>query len=160
ALRFGGGCGRPLLFPAPIRAYDGLSVRRVPMRRTLTLLFAASLSASVLSAATLPELYQKAKEQFRLRSYAAALATIDQVRAECQKPENEQYRASLQPAIAFYRGASLAALGRTEEARPEFQVFLAFEPNASLDPSLYPEAVIATLEETRKAVQQKRQTPE
>src|SRR5262249_40949351 len=84
----------------------------------------------------------------------------DQVRAECQKPENEHYRASLQPAIAFYRGASLAALGRTEEARPEFEIFLAFEPNASLDPSLYPKAVIATLEETRNAVVQKRQAPE
>jgi len=130
------------------------------MRRMLTLLIAAALSAPVLSAATLPELYQKAKEQFRLRSYAAALATIDQVRAGCQKPENEPYRASLQPAIAFYRGASLAALGRTDEARPEFEVFLAFEPNASLDPSLYPKAVITTLEETRKTVRQKRQTPE
>jgi GWxTD domain-containing protein len=130
------------------------------MRRLLPVLFAASVSLSVLSAATLPELYQKTKEQFRLRDYSAALATIERVRSECQKPENEKYRASLQPAIAFYRGASLAALGRAEEARPEFEIFLAFEPNASLDPAIYPRTVIAALDETRKALQQKRQTPE
>ena len=130
------------------------------MRRPLSLIFALAISVSVLSASTLPELYQKVKQQFRLRSYAAALATVDQVRAECQKPENEQYRASLEPAIAFYRGAALAALGRSEEARPEFEVFLAFEPNASLDPAIYPKPVLAALDEARKRIQQKRETPE
>ena len=130
------------------------------MRRALSILFAASVSLSALSAATLPDLYQKVKQQFRLRSYASALATVEQLRAECQKPENEKYRESLQPAIAFYRGASLAALGRADEARPEFEIFLAYEPNASLDPAVYPKTVITALDETRKAVQQKRQTPE
>ncbi len=130
------------------------------MRRPLSFLLAALLSSSLLFAATLPELYQKVKEQFRMRSYAAALEGIDHIRAECQKPENEQYRTALQPVIAFYRGASLAALGRESEARSEFEVFLAFQPNASLDPAIYPKPVISALEETRKSLRQKHDTPE
>src|ERR1700675_4956475 len=84
-----------------------------------------------LAAAPLPQLFQKVKEQFRLAAYADAVGTLAQVETEVQKPENQGYRASLRPSLAFYRGACLAALGRDQEAREEFEVFLTLSPNAS-----------------------------
>jgi GWxTD domain-containing protein len=92
----------------------------------------------------------KAKEQFRLAAYANALVTLDRVQEESERPGNEPYRAQLQPGLAFYRGACLAAMGRTEEARPQFELFLTYQPKASLDPAAYPPKVIAALEEARR----------
>jgi len=113
------------------------------------------LLGSLLAAAPLPQLFQKVKEQFRLAAYADALATLSQVETEVEKPENQSHRASLRPSLAFYRGACLAALGRDQEAREEFEVFLALTPNASLDPGLYPKKVIAVLEETRRGLKRR-----
>lgn len=110
------------------------------------------LLGSSLAAATLPQLFQKVKEQFRLAAYADALGTLSQVETEVEKPENQSHRVSLRPSLAFYRGACLAALGRDQEAREEFEVFLALSPNASLDPGMYPKKVIAVLEETRRGL--------
>jgi GWxTD domain-containing protein len=107
------------------------------------------LSVSALPAAELPQLFNKAKEQFRLNAYAEALTTLAQLEIESQKPENQAYLASLRPPIAFYRGACLAALGRENEARENFEVFLAFSPNASLDPGRFPKKVVALFEQTR-----------
>lgn len=120
------------------------------MRRIARLSLFFFLISSLASAATLPQLFHKAKEQFRLNAYANALATLSEVERESEKPENEAYRASLRPGLAFYRGACLAALGRENEAREEFEIFLAFTPNPSLDPGLYPKKVIAILEDTRR----------
>jgi GWxTD domain-containing protein len=108
------------------------------------------LSTSAISAAELMQLFQKAKEQFRLSAYAQALTTLEQVEIESQKPENQGHFTSLRPALAFYRGACLAALGREQEARENFEIFLAFSPNASIDPGLYPKKVVALLEQTRR----------
>ncbi|HYX19917.1 MAG TPA: hypothetical protein VFA98_03635, partial [Thermoanaerobaculia bacterium] len=124
------------------------------MRRCVGLLFL--LAAASVSAATLPSLFYKAKEQFRLANYSASLETLDQLQAEADRPGNEAYRAQLAPALAFYRGACYAALNRTDEARASFETYLAYTPNPSLDPSLYPHRVIALLEETRKTSGQKK----
>lgn len=124
----------------------------------LSLLF-FSLSISSLPAAELPQLFQKAKEQFRLNAYAEALTTLAQVEIESQKPENQGYVASLSQALAFYRGACLAALGRDHEARENFEVFLAFSPNPSLDPGLYPKKVVALLEQTRRDLKRPQERP-
>ena len=118
-----------------------------------------SLSISALPAAELPQLFQKAKEQFRLNAYSEALTTLAQVEIESRKPENQGYLASLPPALAFYRGACLAVLGREHEARENFEVFLAFTPNPSLDPGLYPKKVVALLEQTRRDVKGPRERP-
>ena len=121
------------------------------MRRYLVpLLFLAAVSAS---AATLPSLFYKAKEQFRMANYAESLKTLDLLQKESESPGNEPARAQLAPGLAFYRGACLAALGRTDEARESFDVFLAYEPNPRLDPSVYPKKVIAAIEEARKDAQ-------
>lgn len=124
--------------------------------------FAASLAflaAASLAAATLPSLFYKAKEEFRLANYAASLQTLDRLQAEAERPGNEAYRAQLTPALAFYRGACFAALGRVDEARSSFETYLAYVPNPALDPSLYPHRVIALLDETKKSLQQKRSAP-
>jgi GWxTD domain-containing protein len=103
---------------------------------------------------------QKAKEQFRLTAYQDALTTLDQLDSESQKPGFEKDRAALGPVLAFYRGASFAALGRKDEARTQFEVFLAFQPNAVLDPAVYPKPVIAAIEEARQGLRRKESTPE
>lgn len=125
------------------------------MPHPVSLLAALAFTASVLYAADPPQLFNKAKEQFRLGSYAACLRTLDDLDSETQKLELEAHRAALLPALLFYRGASYAALGRKSEARSEFQLFLAYQPDASLDPGRYPKKVIAAFEETREALLQK-----
>ena len=112
----------------------------------LTLLLALSASA-----ATLPELFVKAKEQFKLGNYKEALASVETLDAESAKPGMEQERQKILPGLLFYKGASLAALGRADEAEAVFESFLSYQPNAKLDPALYPPKVIAALEAARKA---------
>ena len=118
------------------------------MRRYLASIF--FLAAVSVSAATLPSLFYKAKEQFRLANYAESLKTLDLLQKESDQPGNEAARAQLAPGLAFYRGACYAALGRADEARESFETFLAYEPNPTLDPSLYPKKVVAALEAARK----------
>lgn len=130
------------------------------MRRSIVLSLAVFLVGSVLLAVSPPELFQKAKDQFRLGGYADALATLAQVNAETDKPENERYRASLRPALAFYRGACLAALDRPAEAQEQLRIFLTFSPNATVDPSIYPKKVVAALEESRRGLKYTAEKPE
>ena len=116
------------------------------------LLWVLFLGSPVLaSAATLPELLQRAKEEFRGQKYAESLSTLDELDAQTRGPGSEKDRAALEPVLAFYRGASLAALGRNEEAKTQFQAFLRFQPNAALDPSMYPKKVVAVFEDARKS---------
>lgn len=129
------------------------------MRRIAHLSLFFFLTGSLASAASLPLLFHKAKEQFRLTAYADALKTLSEAELEGQKPENEAYLPSLRPGLAFYRGACLAALGREKEAREQFEVFLAFTPNPSLDPGLYPKKVIALLEDTRRNLKRPQDQP-
>ena len=106
-----------------------------------------------LATVSLPELFRKSKEQFQLGSYAEALKTLEMLDAESQKPGVERDRAALLPGLLFYRGCSLAALGRAEEARQVFEQFLVFSPNTQLDPSRYPRSVIAAFESARSPVE-------
>jgi GWxTD domain-containing protein len=108
------------------------------------------LVSSVL-AATLPELFQKAKAEFRYGAYAESLKTLESLESESTRPGHEAERASLRPGLSFYRGANLAALGRQEEARKAFEDFLSYQPNARPDPALYPRSVIAALESARES---------
>ena len=130
------------------------------MRRIsyLSFLLFFLLAGSLLPASSLPQLFQKAKDQFRLRAYAETLATLSKIETEGEQPENQAQRTALRPGVAFYRGACLAALGRDSEARAEFQVFLAFSPTVSLDPGMYPKKVIALLEETRRELKRPNET--
>ncbi len=119
--------------------------------RRLTLVAAVAAFVSFQpAAATLPELFQKAKEQFKLGNYKQALATVEALDAESGKPGNEAERQKMLPALLFYKGASLAALGRTEEGVEALGRFLELQPNARLDPSLYPPKVVAAMDAARR----------
>jgi GWxTD domain-containing protein len=118
------------------------------MRRYLaSLLF---LAAATASAATLPSLFYKAKEQFRMANYAESLKTLELLQQESDKPGNEAARSQLAAGLAFYRGACLASLGRPDEARESLEIFLSYDPNPTLDPSVYPKKVIAAVAAARK----------
>jgi hypothetical protein len=56
------------------------------MRRVTASVLTVFLLALSTSAATLPELFVKAKEQFKLGNYKEALATIETLDAESAKP--------------------------------------------------------------------------
>jgi hypothetical protein len=120
------------------------------MRRVTASVLTVFLLALSTSAATLPELFVKAKEQFKLGNYNDALASVATLDAESAKPGMEQERQKILPGLLFYKGASLAALGQADEAEAVFESFLAYQPNAKLDPALYPPKVIAALEAARK----------
>ena len=124
-------------------------------------MIAASLffTASLFAASNLPQLLQKAKDQFRLAAYTDALKTLDILEAESQKEGLEKERTALAPVLAFYRGACLASLDRPAEAQPQFQAFLAFQPNAVLDPAIYSKKVIAGLEGARRTLAANKELP-
>lgn len=119
------------------------------MRRALAAV--SLLLPLALAGATLPELFLKAKEQFKLGNYKEALAAVEALDAESAKSGLEAERKKLLPGLLFYKGASLAALGRSDEAGRAFESFLELQPAASLDPALYPPKVIAAFDAARKA---------
>jgi GWxTD domain-containing protein len=101
------------------------------------------LIAVSLPAQTLPELFQKAKAQVKGEAWQDALKTLAQLDAESAKPGNENARAQLVAPLSFYRAVCEANLGMAEEARADFGAFLALQPNASMDPSMYSKKAIA-----------------
>ncbi len=121
------------------------------MRRYLAVPSLLLFLAFSAAAATLPELFMKAKEQFKAGNYKEALSTVETLDAESAKPGLEAERRKILPGLLFYKGASLAALGRKDEAVEAFGAFLELQPNASLDPALYPPKVIAAFDAARKA---------
>lgn len=96
--------------------------------------------------------FMKAKQQIKSGAYADALKTIDGVEAELARPGNEEERKMAGPPLLFYRGVCDAALGRGDAARATFRTFLTGNPNASIDPSMYPKAVIAAFEDAKKSI--------
>ncbi len=105
---------------------------RRPVITIASLLFAASLSAQ-----SLPELFQKAKAQVKGESWSEALRTLERLEVESAKPGNETARPQLEAPMAFYRGVCEANLGMAEQAQADFEAFLALQPDASMDPSMY-----------------------
>ncbi len=99
----------------------------------------------------LNDLFQRGKSEFRAGSYAASLETFRRLDELSRAPGAERLRAQLAPALEFYRGANLAALGRKDEARAEFAKYLARVPNAHMDPAAYPKAVLEAFREAREA---------
>ena len=129
------------------------------MRRSLASLFVSLLVASSLIASTLPNILQNAKDQFRLGAYVQALETLDALEQESLKEGHEADRAKLTPVIAFYRGAANASLGRGREAREQFEIFLAFQPDVVLDPAVYSKKIVAAMEEARRSLRARGEEP-
>ncbi|MDQ5858603.1 MAG: GWxTD domain-containing protein [Acidobacteriota bacterium] len=129
------------------------------MRRSLASLLLSFLVASSLTASTLPQLLQKAKTQFRLGAYVQSLSTLDTLEQESLKEGHENDRAKLTPVLAFYRAASYASLGRGPQAREQFEIFLAFQPDVDLDPAVYSKKIVSALDETRRGLRARGQEP-
>ena len=117
-------------------------------RRGVT--FAVLLLAAAVSAESLPELFHKAKAQVKGESWQSALATLDKLDVESARPGNETARQQLEAPMAFYRGVCEANLGHAEKAQSDFETFLALQPRASMDPSMYSKKAIAAFEAARK----------
>ncbi len=133
------------------------------MRRLRLLLPAAFVFAilpmALLAAEDCLQLFLKAKEEFRFGKYDAALALLDRIEIASAEPGNEKYRTQLPSGLAFYRGASLAALGNSAEAKVQIEIYYAYEPNAVLDPGAYPPRVIDAFAEARKELKSSAQKP-
>ena len=113
------------------------------------LLFAAGALAA---AATLPDLFQKAKLRVAAGDFQGGLSALTELDAEAAKPENEPARSALRPAASFYKGVCLAALGKVEEARAEFFVYIAANPEKGIDRNAYPKKVVAVFDDARKSM--------
>jgi GWxTD domain-containing protein len=112
------------------------------MTRTKVVLILLFFCAS-LHAQSLTDLFQKTKAQVKAGQWQDALKTLDALDAEAGKPGNEALRRQLEAPVAFYRGVCDANLDRTDEARVQFQAFLAAQPNASIDPAVYSKKAVA-----------------
>ncbi|MGH9364624.1 MAG: GWxTD domain-containing protein [Thermoanaerobaculia bacterium] len=98
--------------------------------------------------ASMPDLFQQGKTAFKLANYKLSLETFEKLDV-LSLSASERDRAELEPVIAFYRGANLAALGEEDAAKKEFKKYLGFSPNARPDPSMYPRPVVVALEKAR-----------
>ncbi|MDQ6891929.1 MAG: GWxTD domain-containing protein [Acidobacteriota bacterium] len=103
-------------------------------------------------AATLPDLFQKAKLRVAAGDFQGGLAALDELEAEAARPENAPARAALRPAAAFYRGVCLSSIGRVDEARAEFSIFIAANPEKGIDRNVYPRRVVAVFDDARKGM--------
>ncbi len=121
------------------------------MRRTLAVVVLGALLASPLAAASLGELFQKAKGEVKYGSWTEALKTLDELDAASRGPGLEAQRVQLEPALAFYRGVCFANLDRLEDAKAQFESFLSVNPNASLDRGMYSKKAVAAFETAQKA---------
>src|SRR5262245_31196498 len=99
-------------------------------------LLGALLCATV-SAQTLPELFQKLKNEVNARSWNDASRTLAALQTEAVKPGNEESLKKLEGPIAFYRGVCEANLGQTREAVEDFVTFLKIQPHATIDSTAY-----------------------
>jgi len=120
--------------------------------RRFALFLAVSLVSGALLAQTVPELFQKGKEEVKTGSWQEALSTFATLDTEAAKPGNEGFRKQLVGPLAFYRGVCQANLGQPEEARDNFSVFLGEQPNASIDPAMYSKKAVAAFEQARQSV--------
>ncbi|MEP6767908.1 MAG: hypothetical protein ABJC61_04525 [Acidobacteriota bacterium] len=91
------------------------------MKKIILASLVASLFAGFLPAQSVVELFQRAKQQVKAASYADALATLDALDAETAKEGHENDRKMAEGPLAFLRGVCDAALGKSDEARAQFQ---------------------------------------
>ena len=120
------------------------------MKRSL-LTVIGILLASLSLAQSIPELFNKAKEEIKAGSWAEASKTMDALEAEANKPGNEGVKKQLEGPLAFYRGVAAANLGQSDEAVDFFGAFLGVQPNASIDTNVYSKKAVAAFERAQKA---------
>ena len=129
------------------------------MKRAAVLLFASLAFSLPLSAQSLGEQFQKAKEQVKTAHWSDAVATLEALDKASQAPGAEAQRKQLEPVLAFYRGVCLANLDRPAEAQSQFETYLAANPNASLDRAMYSKKAVEALENARKTIARQGEPP-
>ena len=122
-------------------------MRRLRALLAVSLLLAASARSF---AQTLPDLFNKAKDQIKAESWSDALKTLDQLEAESAKPGNESVQGQLVAPIAFYRGVCEASLDQTAKAEADFATFLREKPASTIDHAKYSSKVLAAFEAASK----------
>jgi GWxTD domain-containing protein len=122
------------------------------MKRLALAFLGLALTALASAGNPLAETFLKAKEQFRLGDYRASLESLDRLDRDSKAAGLESQRNALTPALAFYRGASQAGLGRDAEAIQNFEIYLAYNPEAGLDPAIYPKRILDAFATAQKNV--------
>ncbi len=122
------------------------------MKSTQVLLCVSLLLVGIASAAdpTLPDLFKRAKDEFAAGRYKESLADFELLDTNSARSGFENDRAKLIPVVTFYRGANLAALGRKDDAKAAFAMYLGFTPNASIASPPFPKATVDLFEQARK----------
>ena len=127
---------------------------RLRLRLFLSLLSVAVGLASVFPVTaqtlSLSALFQKGKTEFKLAAYRQSLETFNELEAASREPGQEEQRAKLAPAIAFYRAANLAILGDRKAAIAEFGAYLAAFPQADIDRGAFPKQVGEAFDAARR----------
>jgi len=127
---------------------------RTAARRLLTasLILLSLALASAASAQTVPELFQKMKDQVKAEKWADALVTIEVIDVAAAKPENAGLRNQLTGPLAFYRGVCDANLGSADKAQADFELFLNAKPDAGIDEKVYSKKAVTAFQVAQKAV--------
>src|SRR5262249_35400464 len=127
------------------------SMRGAKMRR-IVLSGVLALSAAVVLAETVPELFSKVKEQVKAEKWNDAMVTMEVIDTEAAKPANAQYQAQLEGPLAFYRGVCDANLGNAAKAQADFEAFLRTKPDAGIDDKVYSKKAVAAFAAAQKAI--------
>ena len=120
--------------------------------RRIVLIPVLALAASVALAETVPELFQKVKEQVKAEKWSDALATMEVMDTEAAKPGNTQFQAPLEGPLAFYRGVCDANLGNAAKAQADFEAFLRTKPDAGIDEKMYSKKAVAAFQAAQKSI--------
>jgi GWxTD domain-containing protein len=120
--------------------------------RRLALSLAAALAASFAVGQSVPELFQKAKDEVKAGSWREALATMEAVDLEAGRPANQKFQPQLEAPLAFYRGVCESNLDRVDAAGADFETFLLLQPGASIDQSVYSTKAVAAFERAQAAM--------
>jgi len=121
-------------------------------RTILSALLVVVASAASSSADSVPELFQKMKEQVKAEKWTDALATIEVMEVEAAKPANAGMKTQLAAPLAFYRGVCEANAGNAAKAQASFETYVRAQPNAAMDDKMYSKKAVAAFEAARKAV--------
>jgi GWxTD domain-containing protein len=122
------------------------------MRRFAALSMLILTVAAAAAAETIPELFQKMKEQVKAEKWTDALATIEVIDVESAKPANASVRPQLEGPLAFYRGVCEANSGNAAKAEASFETYLKAQPSASIDDKVYSKKAVAAFDSARKAI--------
>jgi GWxTD domain-containing protein len=120
--------------------------------RRLSALLAFWLVGGIAFAETVPELFQKVKEQVKAGSWNDALVTMEVLSTEAAKPANQQFQSQLEAPLAFYRGVCEANVDQADKAAADFETFQRLQPNASIDDKVYSKKAVAAFAQAQKTI--------